>query len=51
MQTPRWFHSYDDGPDATQAELEAACQAAHIHAFIAGLLEGYETIVTPRIWL
>jgi ATP-binding cassette subfamily B protein len=35
-------------PDATQADLEAACQAAHIHAFIAGLPEGYETIVGER---
>jgi ATP-binding cassette subfamily B protein len=35
-------------PDATQAELEAACRAANIHAFIAGLPEGYDTIVGER---
>ena len=32
-------------PDATQAEVEAAARAAHIHAFIASLPEGYETDV------
>ncbi len=35
-------------PDAKQEELEAACQAANIHPFIAGLPEGYETIVGER---
>jgi len=35
-------------PDATQAELEAACRAANIHEFIAQLPEGYETIVGER---
>ena len=35
-------------PDASQAELEAACRAANIHAFIAQLSEGYETIVGER---
>jgi ATP-binding cassette subfamily B protein len=35
-------------PDATQAELEAACRAANIHEFIAGLPEGYDTIVGER---
>lgn len=35
-------------PDATQAELEAACRAANIHDFIAGLPEGYDTIVGER---
>jgi len=34
--------------DATQAELEAACRAANIHDFIAGLPEGYDTIVGER---
>ena len=34
--------------DATQAELEAACRAANIHAFIAGLPEGYDTVVGER---
>ncbi len=35
-------------PDATQAAIEAACSAANIHAFIAGLPEGYDTIVGNR---
>jgi ATP-binding cassette subfamily B protein len=35
-------------PDAAQSELEAACRAAYIHAFIAGLPQGYETIVGER---
>lgn len=35
-------------PDATQAELEAACQAANIHHFIASLPEGYDTVVGER---
>ncbi len=34
--------------DATQAELEAAARAANIHDFIAGLAEGYDTIVGER---
>jgi ATP-binding cassette subfamily B protein len=34
--------------DATQEELETACQAANIHNFIAGLPEGYDTIVGER---
>jgi ATP-binding cassette subfamily B protein len=35
-------------PDATQEELEAACKAANIHDFIAGLSEGYDTIAGER---
>jgi len=35
-------------PDATQSELEAACRAANIHDFIAGLPDGYDTIVGER---
>ena len=35
-------------PDATQEELEGACRAANIHAFIAGLPDGYDTIVGER---
>ncbi len=34
--------------DATQAELEEACRAANIHDFIAGLPQGYDTIVGER---
>ncbi|NJN94985.1 MAG: ABC transporter ATP-binding protein, partial [Anaerolineales bacterium] len=35
-------------PDATQAEIEAACQAANIHHFVANLPSGYETVVGER---
>jgi ATP-binding cassette, subfamily B, bacterial len=35
-------------PDATPAELEAACRAANIHDFIAGLPDGYDTLVGER---
>jgi ATP-binding cassette subfamily B protein len=35
-------------PDATQAEIEAACQAANIHHFITTLPEGYNTVVGER---
>lgn len=35
-------------PDATQAEIEAACKAANIHDFIAGLPDGYDTVVGER---
>ena len=35
-------------PDATDAELEAACQAANIHDFIASLPDGYGTTVGER---
>lgn len=35
-------------PEATQAELEEACRAAAIHDHIAGLPEGYETVVGER---
>lgn len=34
--------------NATQAEIEAACQAANIHHFIASLPDGYETVVGER---
>ncbi len=35
-------------PDATEAETEAAARAANAHAFIAGLPQGYETLVGER---
>ncbi|SDO62676.1 ATP-binding cassette, subfamily B [Nakamurella panacisegetis] len=35
-------------PDASQPELEAAARAAQIHDLIAGLPEGYETVVGER---
>ena len=35
-------------PDATQAEVEAAAKVAHIHDFITGLSEGYDSIVGER---
>jgi ATP-binding cassette subfamily B protein len=34
--------------DATQAELEAAAQAANIHDFVVNLPDGYDTIVGER---
>lgn len=35
-------------PDATDAEIEAACAAANIHHIIAGFEHGYDTIVGER---
>ncbi len=35
-------------PDATQAELESAAKVAHIHDFIMGLSDGYDSIVGER---
>ena len=35
-------------PDAAQAEIEAAAKVAHIHDFIMGLSEGYDSIVGER---
>jgi len=35
-------------PDASQAELEAAAEVAHIHDFVMGLSEGYDSIVGER---
>jgi ATP-binding cassette, subfamily B, bacterial len=35
-------------PDATQAELEAACRTASIHDLIASLPDGYDTVVGER---
>ncbi|MGZ5497660.1 MAG: ABC transporter ATP-binding protein, partial [Candidatus Aminicenantales bacterium] len=35
-------------PEATQEEIESACRAANIHDFVAGLSEGYDTVVGNR---
>ena len=35
-------------PDATRAEIEAAAEAAQLHAFITGLPDGYDTLVGER---
>ncbi|MFJ4039268.1 ABC transporter ATP-binding protein [Microbacterium sp. NPDC090007] len=35
-------------PDATDAEIEAACRAANIHHVIAGFENGYDTVVGER---
>ena len=35
-------------PEATQAEIETAAKVAHIHDFIAGLRDGYDSIVGER---
>ena len=35
-------------PDATQAEIETAAQAAQAHEFIMGFPEGYQTVVGER---
>ena len=53
-QDPHLFHEsigdnlrYAD-PDATDAELVAACRAARIHDTIAALPDGYDTVVGER---
>lgn len=53
-QDPHLFHDsvidnlrYAD-PDATDEQVERACRAAQIHDVIAGLPEGYATIVGER---
>jgi ATP-binding cassette subfamily B protein len=35
-------------PEASPEDLEAACRAAHIHDVIAGLPDGYDTVVGER---
>ena len=35
-------------PDATEAQMIAAARAANIHDFIAGLPDGYDTVVGER---
>ncbi|HEX8805049.1 MAG TPA: ATP-binding cassette domain-containing protein, partial [Acidimicrobiales bacterium] len=37
-------------PSAGQADLEAACRAAQIHDVVAGLPEGYDTVVGDRVY-
>jgi ATP-binding cassette subfamily B protein len=54
MQDPHLFHDTVRAnlryakPDATDAELVAACTAARIHDLIAGLPDGYDTLVGER---
>ena len=53
-QDPHMFHDSIRNnlryakPDATDTELVAACQAAQIHAMIATLPDGYDTLVGER---
>ncbi len=53
-QDPHLFHdTVGDNllyarPDATQDEVEAACRRAQIHDVIAGLPDGYDTVVGER---
>ncbi len=35
-------------PGASEEEMIAACKAAHVHDFIAGLPDGYDTVVGER---
>ena len=54
VQDPHLFHESIAGnlryakPDATEAELVAACEAAQIHETIAKLPGGYDTVVGER---
>ena len=54
MQDPHLFHDTIRAnlryarPDATDAELVEACRAARIHDMIAGLPDGYDTLVGER---
>ena len=53
-QDPHLFHESVGSnlryarPDATLADLEAACRSAQIHDVIAALPEGYDTVVGER---
>jgi ATP-binding cassette, subfamily B, bacterial len=53
-QDPHMFHDTVranlrfSSPDASDAEIEAACRAAQIHDVIAALPDGYETVVGER---
>jgi ATP-binding cassette subfamily B protein len=54
MQDPHLFHESIaenlrySRPDATDAELVAACEAAQIHRLIVSLPDGYDTVVGDR---
>ncbi len=54
MQDPHLFHDTVRAnlryarPDATDADLVEACRAARIHEMIAGLPDGYDTLVGER---
>lgn len=43
-----WANLVYARPDASRTEVEAACRAAHIHEFIMGLPEQYQTVVGER---
>jgi ATP-binding cassette subfamily B protein len=53
-QDPHMFHDSVGNnlryarPDATQAEVEAACRAAQIHVVITRMPDGYDTVVGER---
>ena len=53
-QDPHLFHTTVGAnlryarPDASQADIEAACRAAQIHDMIASLPDGYDTVVGER---
>ena len=53
-QDPHMFHESVRSnllyarPSATEAELHAACRAAHIHDVLMGLPDGYDTVVGER---
>jgi len=53
-QDPHLFHDTVGvnlryaAPDATDAEVEAACRAAQIHDVLAALPDGYDTVVGER---
>jgi ATP-binding cassette subfamily B protein len=54
MQDPHLFHESIRAnlrfarPDATDAEIEAACRRARIHDLVAALPDGYDTVVGER---
>ncbi len=54
MQDPHLFHDTIEAnlrytaPDATDDQIVAACRAARIHDLVAGLPDGYDTVVGER---